>query len=350
MKVARIAVVLASGSLLGGCVAAAIPPLASGMLVRKRMADKRAEVARESGPRVSIPMTDDKDQKWTILPGAGGLPAPDGTSPSSATTTGALPVAETRQYLFGSGESAGLSLQAYQALAGYLDSVKFRRKDTLRQVVLNDGSTLAAPYFEPCGEKPLAIVMDIDETAILNIGYEGNSSRRSLGFDDARWQRWEKTGAAKVVAVPGSKATVDAARKAGITVIFNSNRDAAYAKETAAALDHAGLGPAVHKTTLWLKGDDGGGSGKDTRRWAISGGYCVIALVGDQLGDFSDLFNDPTLKPAARRALAQSPGIAGLWGSGWFLLPNPVYGPGLKGNFDEVFPAETRWTDPLEAK
>jgi hypothetical protein len=30
----------------------------------------------------------------------------------------------------------------------------------------------------------------------------------------------------------------------------------------------------------------------------------------------------------------------------WFVLPNPVYGTAIKGNFDEVFPADKRWADP----
>ena len=117
-------------------------------------------------------------------------------------------------------------------------------------------------------------------------------------------------------------------------------------RQTAAALDRAGLGPAKHGTTLWLKGDDGGGSGKDDRRWAIASGYCVVALVGDQLGDFSDLFNTKQLTPSTRRALAAAPQIAPLWGNGWFVLPNPVYGTALKGGFDEIFPVDMRWSDP----
>jgi predicted secreted acid phosphatase len=148
--------------------------------------------------------------------------------------------------------------------------------------------------------------------------------------------------------VPGAFPAISAAREAGITVIFNSNRTRENAEATAAALDHAGLGPVKHGTTLWLKGDDGGGSGKDDRRWAIASGYCVIALVGDQLGDFSDLFNDPKLTPSTRRALSGAPEIAGMWGNGWFLLPNPVYGTALKGGIDDIFPYDMRWSDPAE--
>src|SRR3546814_8036699 len=90
--------------------------------------------------------------------------------------------------------------------------------------------------------------------------------------------------------------------------------------------------------TLWLA--SAGEHGKDRRRWAISQQYCVIAQVGDQLGDFTDLFNATTPDVADRRATVSGKNVGWLWGLGWFLLPNPVYGSALKGSFNEVFPNE----------
>jgi 5'-nucleotidase (lipoprotein e(P4) family) len=290
-------------------------------------------------------------QTVRIVPGMRSLPRPDGTmappatAPASNARAGTVP--EAMQYLYGSGEAAALSNQAYRGLSRYLaDVVTYGKKGKARQMVLSDGASLNAPQFEPCGPKPMAVVLDIDETALLNLGYEADAARRGESYDADRWARWEATGADKVVAVPGAKMAIDAARAAGIMVIFNSNRLAEHAAQTERALDHAGLGPVEHGATLWLKGDDGGGSGKDDRRWAIASGYCIVALVGDQLGDFSDLFNDPKLAPSTRRALAGSPELAPLWGNGWFLLPNPVYGTALKGGFDDIFPVDTRWADP----
>ncbi|MGK6321055.1 HAD family acid phosphatase [Sphingomonas sp. DT-204] len=348
----RLAAILMLAPLAGGCVAAAaIPALAGSAIVKTQLDRKRAQRAEETRQSAPAQTVETPEGRLTILKGMTALPPPSGNpaaGPAAAPATGGA-VPETMQYLYGSGESAGLSIQAYRALAEYLtNNIAYRRKETLRQVVMSDGSSLNAPLFEPCGQKPLAVVLDIDETAVLNLGYEGDAARRGGGYDDARWQRWEASGADKVVAVPGAKTALDAARKAGIAVIFNSNRSNANAAATEAALNHAGLGPAKHGETLWLKGDDGGGSGKDDRRWAIASGYCVVAMVGDQLGDFSDLFNDPRLAPAVRRTFTTASPVAELWGNGWFLLPNPVYGTGLKGGFDDVFPTDTRWSDPAE--
>ena len=82
----------------------------------------------------------------------------------------------------------------------------------------------------------------------------------------------------------------------------------------------------------------------------ISENYCVIALVGDQLGDIADPFNDKALSVAERRAMTEAPAVASLWGNGWFVLPNPVYGPSIRGGFDDVFPPATQWepTPPAE--
>jgi 5'-nucleotidase (lipoprotein e(P4) family) len=190
------------------------------------------------------------------------------------------------------------------------------------------------------------VVLDIDETAIQNLGYEYDEAVNARGYDQDRWNRWEQTGAGAVAPMPGAATALRAIRDAGVTVVFNSNRMLANGAQTEAALNGAGLGPARRGETLLLQGDHGAGSGKDPRRAAISMRYCVVAMAGDQLGDFSDLFNARTLSVPDRRRLATTGRLASLWGNGWFVLSNPVYGPGLRGNFDDIFPAETRWSDP----
>lgn len=249
------------------------------------------------------------------------------------------------QYLYGSGEAAAASMQAYRAMVDHV--IADRAGNPEESVVLNTGSALAAPGFVPCGDKPAAVVFDIDETAIANLGYEYDDAAKGRAYDEARWGRWEQTGTTAVAPVPGAIDAIAALRKAGVAVVFNSNRSAANVAWTADMINRAGLGKAVHGQTLFLSGDDATGSAKDGRRAKIAQKYCVIAMVGDQLGDFSDLFNTiPSV--VGRRAAAATGPIAKLWGAGWFVLPNPVYGSGLKGGFDDVFPANKRWTDPAD--
>nr|WP_245739064.1 HAD family acid phosphatase [Sphingomonas rubra] len=242
------------------------------------------------------------------------------------------------QYLYGSGEADAISRQAWRAIAGQGATAARRRpRDS---VVLVQGSTLAAPRFVPCGAKPLAAVFDVDETVALNLGFERDAAA-GRPYEQARWRAYEITGGTTARAVPGAVDAIRALRASGITVVFNSNRSAENAVATVAMLDRLGLGPARVGETLFLS-DQATGSAKDSRRAAIAARYCVVAMAGDQLGDFSDLFN-AGLTPPQRRAAADAPAIARLWGAGWFVLPNPVYGTALKGRLDEVFPADSAW-------
>ncbi|WP_242126190.1 HAD family acid phosphatase [Sphingobium sp. Sx8-8] len=247
------------------------------------------------------------------------------------------------QYLYGSGEAAALSTQVWQVLTAYVAAaVKARPKDS---VVLAAGAALDAPRFVPCGDKPFAALFDVDETVMLNTGYEYDGARTGNGFDAAGWDAWEQTGEGAVGPVPGADRALGELRRLGVTVVFNTNRSAANVEATVRAIRAAGLGDAVHGETLFLSGDDAMGSRKDGRRATIAARYCVIAMAGDQLGDFSDLFNAGQPVPARRAATTQD-AVAGLWGRGWFVLPNPVYGSALKGGFDDVFPLDKRWAGP----
>ena len=269
---------------------------------------------------------------------------------ATAPVTPVAPVAPanppaTMQWLYGSGEAGAASIQAYRAMRDFvLAQAKAQRSG--QSVVLADGSTLQNPQFRTCAGEPLAVVLDVDETALLNLGYEYDEAVSGRSFDPAIWARWEQTGADKVAPVPGAVTALRAIRDAGVKVIFNTNRAAASATQTEIAIDRSGLGPARHRDSLFLQGDAGTGSAKDPRRALIASRYCVIAMAGDQLGDFSDLFNARSVGVQERRGYATSGSLAHLWGNGWFMLPNPVYGPGLRGSFDDVFPADKRWSVP----
>jgi len=345
-----LALAAAGAFLLSGCAAAVVaaPLMAGAGVLKSSKQDRpskrdRARAAQQAPKPGQVFTTADggKVQVTTLT----ALPPPSGTPVVSGTTGGNAP--SGMQYLYGSGEAAALSFQAYQALWSYLKvEIGYRRdKSKIRSVVLAPGSTLDNPRFETCGKRPMAIVLDIDETVMLNLGYERDEATRGGSYDAARWARWEATGADKVAAVPGAAEALAAARGEGFTVIFNSNRSAATAAQTAEALDHAGLGPAALFDTLWLRGE-GETGGKDARRQKIAQRYCIVAMAGDQLGDFSDLFNAPDAGVAARRNSVGGTLLAPLWGAGWFMLPNPVYGTALKGGVDDIFPPDARWTDP----
>ncbi|MGB5078397.1 MAG: HAD family acid phosphatase [Sphingorhabdus sp.] len=255
-----------------------------------------------------------------------------------------------QQWLYGSAEATAASLQAYRAIAEFVSQKAAIRTEGqgIRQTVLSSGTTPDAPRFDSCGSKPLAAVFDADETLIWNVGAMRYMAEQGKDFDPLIWNEWEKTGAGKAIAMPGAIAALAAMRRAGVTIIANTNRTAANAAGTESALYAAGLGSFRHGETLFLMGDAPDGSSKDGRRAIIASRYCVIAMAGDQLGDFSQAFNAKAISVADRKALSTHPAIIDIWGNGWFMLPNPVYGPSIRGSFEEIFTPETKWTPPME--
>ncbi len=278
-----------------------------------------------------------------LLAGCANAPAEVATTPAppsaAPTEPGKPPVA--LQYLYGSPEAAVAMRAVNTRIADYgVWRIKQRPQDS---VVLAAGASIDAPRFEPCGDKPFAAVFDADETLIWNLGPMRYFAEKGTAFDPKIWDQWEKTGAGKAAAMPGSVEMVNALRGAGIAVIANTNRSAANAKGSEDTLRAAGLGDFKHGETLFLMGDDAGGSSKDGRRSMIAAKYCVIILGGDQLGDFSQQFNVKDLPAAQRMALATSAGASALWDKGWFLFPNSVYGPWEKLGWDDIFSTDSEW-------
>lgn len=282
-----------------------------------------------------------------------------GCAQTAATTAPAAPSAEViasqvgekptptspptgQQWLYGSAEGAIASVQVYQAMANYVRMAAISAAPR-RQVVLAEGSTPAAPKFDDCGAKPLAAVFDADETLIWNLGAMRYMAEQGKDFDPAIWDQWEKTGAGKAAAMPGVIDALSIMRGAGVTIIVNTNRSAANPKGSEDTLRAAGLGEFKHGETLFLMGDTPDGAGKDGRRALIASRYCVIAMGGDQLGDFAQAFNARGLSVADRKTMATTGPVAALWGKGWFLLSNPVYGPSIRGGFADIFPSDKQW-------
>lgn len=297
--------------------------------------------------RVVAPVLDRALQRQTVaaeqpvltLPPVPAQPAPQ----SSAITT--EPSTAVR-WLYGSGEGAAASIGAYRQLIDFATRAAAtppERSVSMGLPETPEGVGSASCRRQDGGHKPLAVVFDADETVLLNRGHEYWRSSTGEPFDSRTWAEWERTGAQQVAPVPGAVTAVRALRAAGITPIYNTNRSVETAQGTVRALATAGFGDTIVGEDLFLRGMDATGGNKDARRARIAERYCVIALVGDNLGDFADAFNDPALGVQERRRMAARGEFAQLWGNGWFVLPNPVYGAFDRGTLDEVFPPDARW-------
>lgn len=309
MKLSRAAIALTLLPVMtGGCVAAAIPVVAGGMIARDHLpggGDQRG-ARRKTVPAPVLQKTETGevavtaiDGRAVIQTGLRALPAPNGTVSNGGTT--------------GGGEAAAYSLQAYQALWNHLaaQAERRRRGEALQSVILAPGATLDAPGYTACDGKPLAVVFDLDESV------------DKAADPDAPWRRWKGDGTDAVTATPGAVEGIEAARREGISVIFTTRRSPDSTPGVIGLLDRLGFGRFEPGRTLILAGGSDAGKGDEQVRQVIAAGYCVIALVGDSLNDFSTLFE--TAGDATKRQTAATETmVAPLWGAGWFILPNPV--------------------------
>lgn len=259
-------------------------------------------------------------------PAAAAMPSPAPAAPPALALDDPAP--DPMRWTYASGEAAGASIQAWRALADYAIAKAATKPAVSVPLGLPDvpGGIATAP----CRGKPPAVVLDVDETVILNRGLEywlarGNPNSGGL-FD-----QWADSGAPTVAPVPGAVTGIRRLRGAGIAVIYNTNRDAKTAAGTVRALEAAGVGSAVHGRDLFLLGDDALKGNKDGRRKTISERFCVVALGGDNLGDFAQTLNDPAQTVQQRRERAARGDLAQLWGDGWFMIPNAAYGAWQKG-------------------
>jgi predicted secreted acid phosphatase len=209
----------------------------------------------------------------------------------------------------------------------------------------------------PGSVRPVAIVLDLDETVIDNSGFQAFCARQGTSFNDELWLAWvefqglnEKAGPA----VPGAPEFLRKVEAMGVTPIYISNRNVGQEGSTInvlrrlginvdniekrmllrlpskeesaraeALIKQQGLAANSPEAARLLKGE----GKKEARRQLISRDYDVIAYFGDQMGDFDAFVQTGELTAQSfqpRRAQADE--YRRYWGTQWFMLPNPMYG------------------------
>jgi len=165
-------------------------------------------------------------------------------------------------------------------------------------------------------KKPVAIVTDIDETVLDNSPYSGKQIELDEPYSKLRWMEWVKKKKAK--AIPGSLDFFNYAKSKGIEIFYISNRSINQKKETIENLKTVGF-PFADETHVLLKDIT---SEKETRRLQVTKSYEIIQLIGDNLSDFSMVFDNRST--ADRNKSVDS--LKAAFGKRFIVLPNPMYG------------------------
>jgi 5'-nucleotidase (lipoprotein e(P4) family) len=221
----------------------------------------------------------------------------------------------------------------YRALAAATFHQAYRTVEDLAKAERGGRKLPSAALEQPgynTNHLPLAVIVDIDETILDNSRFQGELVKRHEAWDDRLWREWVQMRQAEFVA--GAEQFVNKTRALGVTVFFVTNR-----RNTEELCTLEDLAPLVvppdeflaHGEKDPLTGETWDGE-KQKRREAVARDYWILALVGDDLGDFIP----GVRKTAPEQRVAAAETYIDRFGERWFLLPNPLYGSWESGLYD----------------
>ena len=175
---------------------------------------------------------------------------------------------------------------------------------------------LGKEYAEGRPRRPMAVIVDIDETVLDNSPYQLHLVRTGRVYEKATWKAWTDSAVAKPS--PGALDFLHAAHKAGCEVFYITNRDVREQPSTLKNLQDLGFPDADPAHLLLMDG----ASDKTERRARVRATHDVVLLVGDQLRDFDERFKDRSVNDGRNVVDALSDSLSKYF----ILLPNPMYG------------------------
>lgn len=261
----RIGAVLAMTPLLGGCVAAVAVPLmtAAGAFSERRRS--RAQIVAElpaANPAAASAAPDVQLTDLRALP-----------PPSGVVATAARPWRDFAAFALDRAAGLTAGRNSTSALLTQESALTFRTE------------------LRPCAAREAAVVIDLDPADAV----------------------FAPTAARQVS--PDIAAEVARLREAGVIVLWVSQANANHVAGVAEALQTSGLDPTGRDPILLVRNEE---ERKQVLREEANATVCVVAMAGDERGDFDELFDylrDP------RQAAAYDAQL----GTGWFLVP-PLFG------------------------
>ncbi|MGB5987226.1 MAG: 5'-nucleotidase, lipoprotein e(P4) family [Desulfobacterales bacterium] len=166
------------------------------------------------------------------------------------------------------------------------------------------------------GAKPVAVIVDADETVIDNSAYQAFLIGQDFGYSSETWVPW--MAAARAKAMPGATEFLTYAADKGVEIFYVTNRKMVGYEGTQKNLKSLGF-PNVDEKHLLPRTDS---SDKQARRENVAQAYEIAFLMGDNLNDFLSVFS----KKGVEERFAETDKVADQWGRAFIVLPNPTYG------------------------
>lgn len=198
----------------------------------------------------------------------------------------------------------------------------YRAAHTALDAALKDPNWTAAPAEQGAdyATKPVAVILDVDETVLDNSGYQAWMVKNGESFNPKTWGAYVNTETSR--AVPGALDFITYAKSRGVQVFYVSNRTADLETATRNNLKALGFPIDSREDTVLLKKErDDWGSKKGTRRAVVAENYRIALLIGDNLGDFVDAYKGSV--GDRDQVFADN---LDKWGRQWIVVANPTYG------------------------
>ncbi|WP_246210486.1 5'-nucleotidase, lipoprotein e(P4) family [Vibrio aquimaris] len=185
------------------------------------------------------------------------------------------------------------------------------------------------------GDKPLAIVTDLDDTLVLPLEYWGKLIQNNKDFfEDPLWDEWIPTNG--MVASPGSNDFLEYATRNNVDIFYVTSRDQGEPTWKLAKQNILAMGfPLKDDAHLTVLTDT---SNKETRQNEILRDYNVVVFLGDNLNDFRRKYY---IKDDVEGRIAKMEEDKDLFGSKYILFPNPTDGHWLAAIFGQSEPEAT---------
>ena len=164
---------------------------------------------------------------------------------------------------------------------------------------------------------PLAVVTDLDETALDNGPEYAWMYRHNATFEPKQWNEW--CNMKKADSIPGSVSFFKFADAQKVEIYYVSNRDTSQLAATMENMKKLGF-PQLDKSHFLFK--DSKESSKESRRMSIAKNHNIVLLLGDNLNDFAALFEGQSISD--RKTDVDK--TAAEWGEKYIVLPNAIYG------------------------
>jgi 5'-nucleotidase (lipoprotein e(P4) family) len=162
---------------------------------------------------------------------------------------------------------------------------------------------------------PRAIIVDIDETLLDNSPHSAKCIENQTSYPDY-WDEWCELGIAK--ALPGAVEFLRLARNYGVSIYYITNRREHLKEATMRNMRELGF-PQIEDRHMMFRTAE---AGKEKRRLAVARNHHISMLIGDNLNDFADVFENKSVEDRAR----VTDSLRFEFGRRFIVLPNAMYG------------------------